>query len=116
MTKKWAITLRRTEISEHVLDLVVEAPTLEAALTAAPKVTVDDLDWELYDFHWANEPLVVDKHGEAGLNAAPDFVADAEGNLTEGTTPKMPPSRPTGAASSGMTTERHPKPSQPFAG
>ena len=32
MTKKWAITLRRTEISEHVLDIIVEAPTLEAAL------------------------------------------------------------------------------------
>ena len=65
MTKKWSVTLRRTEISEHTLDMVVEAPTLEAALTAAPKVVVDDLDWELYDFRWADEPPVVDSHAEA---------------------------------------------------
>jgi hypothetical protein len=92
MTNKWAITLRRTEISEHTLDLVVEAPTLEAALKAAPKVVVDDLGWELDDFRWADGPPTVDSHGTAPKDDVPDVFADGEGNLVE-----VPVFRPPGA-------------------
>ena len=33
--KKWAITVHRKQVSEHTLDLVVEAQTLKAARKAA---------------------------------------------------------------------------------
>jgi hypothetical protein len=80
------------EVSEYTLDLVVEAPTLKAALTAAPKVVVSDLDWELYDYRWGDEPTVRD-HAEAGADAVPDFITDAEGNLVEVVNPPMPAAR-----------------------
>ena len=66
-----------------MLDVVIESPTLEAALTATPKVVVDDLDWEPFDFRWADGPTV-DGHAEAEAGAVPDFFSDAEGNLVEG--------------------------------
>ena len=84
--KTFSISLRREQISEFTLDFVIEAPTLEAALKAAPKVAVSDLDWQLYDFRWADEPPTVAEHGKAKASDIADYTADASGNLL----PKTP--------------------------
>ncbi len=48
--EKRSITVRRKQVSEHALDLVVAAPTLKAALDAALKANAGDLGWQLYDY------------------------------------------------------------------
>ncbi len=92
--KKWAITVRREQISEHTLDMVIEAPTLKAAREAALKVAREanagDLGWQLYDYDWSNKPPTVDKHGKARESDPVDHVADADGNLVEGGKPTTP--------------------------
>ena len=98
--KKWAITLRREEISEHTLELVIEAPTLRLALKAAMeralKAKAGDLEWQLDDYRWANGPPTVEKHNKAGDNDEADFVVDAQGNLVAGGEPATPDFRPAG--------------------
>jgi hypothetical protein len=98
--KKWAITVRRKQVSEHTLDLVVEAPTpaaaRKAALDAARKANAGDLGWQLGDYDWADEPPTVDKHGKAGENDEADLVADAEGNVKAYAKPAATAFRPPG--------------------
>ncbi|MGD0040738.1 MAG: hypothetical protein ABSE84_10055 [Isosphaeraceae bacterium] len=101
MTQTWTVTVRRKELSEHTLELVVEAPTptaaRKAALAAALKANAGDLGWQLYDYDWApGEPPTVDSHAKANDDDVPDFVVDGEGNLVDGGAPKSRPSGATG--------------------
>jgi hypothetical protein len=85
-SQKWTIVVRRKQLSENTLELVVEAPTLEAAkkaaLDAGLKANAGDLGWQLYDYDWApGEPPTLDSHAEVGTDAVSDLVADAEGNI-----------------------------------
>ncbi len=88
-SQKWTFVVRRKELRENTLELVVEAPTLEAAkraaLTAGLTANAGDMDWELYDYDWApGEPPTLDSHTEAGTDAVTDLVADAEGIRIKG--------------------------------
>jgi len=87
-SQKWTIVVRRKELRENTMELVVEAPTLEAAkraaLTAGLTANAGDMDWELFDYDWApGEPPTLDSHAEAETDAVTDLVADAEGNIME---------------------------------
>jgi hypothetical protein len=95
IVKRWSIALRRRQLSEHTLELVVEAPTVEAArkaaLAAALKANAGDLEWELHDYDWVpGEPPTVASYAEAGEDAVPDLVADGDGNVIGGGNPAMP--------------------------